>query len=92
MNNQIYNILSDMSESLNISQMKYLQGVLLKRLEEDGEIEENIENQEYMELFLSSKRIEGCSERTISYYRSTIENLLFSVKIPIRKMTTVFSA
>lgn len=88
MNNQIYNILSDMSESLNISQMKYLQGVLLKRLEEDGEIEENIENQEYMELFLSSKRIEGCSERTISYYRSTIENLLFSVKIPTRKMTT----
>lgn len=32
MENQIYNILNDMSKCLNISQMKSLQEVLLKRL------------------------------------------------------------
>lgn len=88
MKNQIYNILNDMSDSLNISQMKRLQEILLKRLEENDEVVENMDNQDYLEIFLAAKRIEGCSERTISYYRSTIENLLVSIKLSIRRMTT----
>lgn len=88
MKNQIYNILNDMSDKLNISQMKYLQEILLKRLDENEEIVENIENQDYLEVFLAAKRIEGCSERTISYYKSTIENLIISVHLPLRSMTT----
>lgn len=88
MKNQIYNILNDMSDKLNVSQMKYLQEILLKRLEENEEIVENIGNQNYLEMFLAAKHIEGCSERTISYYRSTIENLIFTIQLPLRMMTT----
>lgn len=88
MQNQIYNILNDMSESLNITQLKHLQEVLLKRLPETDEPIESSDNQEYLEMFLAAKRIEGCSERTISYYRSTISNMLMSIELPIRKMLT----
>ena len=88
MKNQIYNILNDMSDKLNISQMKYLQEILLKRLDENEEVVENIGNQNYLEIFLAAKHIEGCSERTISYYRSTIENLIITVQLPLRMMTT----
>ena len=88
MKNQIYNILNDMSDKLNISQMKYLQEILLKRLNENEEVVENIGNQNYLEIFLAAKHIEGCSERTISYYRSTIENLIITVQLPLRMMTT----
>lgn len=88
MQNQIYNILNDMSECLNITQMKQLQEVLLKRLLETDEPIETSDNQEYLEMFLAAKRIEGCSERTISYYRSTIYNMLISIDLPIRKMMT----
>ena len=88
MKNQIYNILNDMSDKLNISQMKYLQEILLKRLNENEEVVENIGNQNYLDIFLAAKHIEGCSERTISYYRSTIENLIITVQLPLRMMTT----
>ena len=37
MNNEIYHILNDMAEHLNIAQMKKLQEVLIKRLEETEE-------------------------------------------------------
>ena len=68
--------------------MKRLQEVLLKRMEETEEEVESIENITYMEMFLAAKRIEGCSERTILYYKSSIENLLRCVELPLRKMTT----
>ena len=39
-------------------------------------------------MFLDAKKIEGCSERTIQYYRVTIERMLESVSVPVRKITT----
>ncbi len=39
MDNQIYNILNDMSDYLNVSQMKKLQEILIKRLEGTNEAE-----------------------------------------------------
>lgn len=41
-----------------------------------------------MNMFLTAKQIEGCSSRTIQYYRVTIEHLINSVDVPLRKMTT----
>lgn len=49
---------------------------------------EQISNEEYLKLFLDAKKIEGCSERTIQYYRVTVERLLQTVDTPLRKMTT----
>ena len=39
-------------------------------------------------MFIDAKQIEGCSERTLQYYRVTIEHMLGSIDTPIRKITT----
>lgn len=88
MQNTINAILGEMSDHLPPSQMKKLQEVLLKYLSENKELKEKQDNQEYLLLFLNAKRIEGCSERTITYYRSTIEQLLQIITTPIRRITT----
>lgn len=88
MQNSIYNILNDMTEFLNISQMKHLQETLIKRLEEADEEIETIQNQEYVKMYLSAKQIEGCSPRTINYYQSTLSNMFRIIELPIRRITT----
>ena len=88
MQNQMESILNDMSAYLNITQMKQLQESLVKRLEYEIYKEEKKENNEYLIMFLSAKQVEGCSQRTLSYYESTIEKMLSIIKSPIRKITT----
>lgn len=88
MEEKLVNILNEMSEFLNISQMKKLQEVLLKNFTENKMRTKEISNDEYLRMFLEAKKIEGCSERTIKYYQSTVEHLLSRVKTTIRKITT----
>lgn len=87
MENEIKSILEDMSEVLNIQQMRKLQEVLIKRLEYNTDVEA-LGNLEYLSMFVAAKSIEGCSERTIAYYKSTIENMFQKVHIPVRQITT----
>ena len=88
MDNQIYNIINDMSEVLNVAQMKKLQEVLIERLVTQQARPEESDNDEYLDMFLTAKRIEGCSERTLEYYRSTIKMMLDKIKTPVRQMIT----
>lgn len=88
MDNQIYNIINDMSEILNVAQMKKLQEVLIERLVTQQARPEESDNEEYLDMFLTAKRIEGCSERTLEYYRSTIKMMLDKIKTPVRQMNT----
>ena len=88
MEEKIVKVINEMGEYLNVSQMKKLQEILLKTFSEREISKEDIRNEEYLALFLDSKKIEGCSERTIQYYRTTIEKLFFYIKTPVRKMTT----
>ena len=81
-------ILNEMAEYLNIAQMKKLQEVLLKNLAENAPQKAEISNTAYLQMFLDAKRIEGCSERTLQYYRVTVERLLQTVTTPIRKICT----
>ncbi len=88
MNNEIALILNDMTEYLNPSQIKQLQKVLIKRIHEQPEQGNECSNARYLEMFLMAKRIEGCSERTIAYYKVTAEKMLSNITKPLRKMTT----
>ena len=38
--------------------------------------------------FIAAKRIEGCSEKTLSYYRKTIEAMVSGVGKPVQRITT----
>lgn len=81
-------IVNEMAEYLSIAQMKKLQEVLLKTFSTGQAKKEDAPNAEYLQLFLEAKQIEGCSDRTIQYYRTTIEHLLGVVETPIRRITT----
>ncbi|MBX9229391.1 tyrosine-type recombinase/integrase [Coprococcus catus] len=88
MEEKLVNILNEMDEYLNIAQMKKLQEVLLKNLTENVAAKVEITNADYLQMFLASKQIEGCSERTLQYYRVTVERFFQSISSPIRKITT----
>ena len=88
MEEKLVNILNEMADVLSIAQMKKLQEVLLRNLSEAKAPDESTCNLEYLQLFLDAKKIEGCSERTLQYYRVTIEKLLNRIEVPIRKIST----
>ncbi|MBQ6442101.1 MAG: tyrosine-type recombinase/integrase [Lachnospiraceae bacterium] len=88
MEEKIVVILNEMSEYLSVSQMKKLQEVMIKAFSREEAEKKTIDNEEYLKRFLDAKRIEGCSERTIQYYRVTIEKMLKNITEPVRKITT----
>lgn len=88
MEEKLVEILNQMAEYLSVAQMKKLQEVLLNQLVENVIEVENVENDEYLKIFLNAKKIEGCSERTLRYYKVTVEHLLKKITTPIRKTTT----
>ena len=85
---KLVNILNEMAEYLSISQMKKLQEVLLKNMKEQEESISETSNYDYLKMFIAAKKIEGCSDRTVTYYKSTVEHLLKCIDTPIRKITT----
>lgn len=88
MEDKIVTILNEMSEYLSIAQMKKLQEVIIKTFAENAASKQEIPNEEYLEMFLAAKQIEGCSERTIQYYKVTVEHMLTQISSSVRKITT----
>lgn len=88
MEEKIVLILNEMSEYLSIAQMKKLQEVVLKTFSENEADKQEISNNDFLQMFLDAKRIEGCSERTIQYYRVTVEHLFSKMNQSVRRITT----
>ena len=88
MEEKIVKVLNEMAEYLSVSQMKKLQEVILSTFSENASNKLEIANEEFLKMFLDAKRIEGCSDRTINYYRVTIEHLLCNIDTAVRKVTT----
>lgn len=45
-------------------------------------------NEELLGSFISAKRIEGCSEKTLNYYQNTISAWLVTINMELREVTT----
>ena len=88
MEDTIKYILVDMDEYLTANQSQKLQRVLVSRLTKETRSINGISNDNYLSMFLNAKKIEGCSERTLAYYKTTVEKLLDEIDDPIRKVTT----
>ena len=88
MEEKIVKVLNVMSEYLSIAQMKKLQEVILQTFAENEAEKAEIANDKFLEMFLDAKTIEGCSERTIKYYRETVQHLLSQTETSVRKITT----
>ena len=90
--NLITDVIQEMLPYLNNAQTEKLQEALKKALA-NYQITENTDNimkseQDYVELFLSAKRIEGCSEKSLKYYKSSITAMLDDVSKKARYITT----
>lgn len=87
-------IVLDMLPYLNNAQIMQLQKVLGKALQnvqlsrESDSNEETYSNNRLTDLFLSAKRVEGCSEKSLTYYGKTIYTMLEQVKKPIQEIET----
>ena len=96
MKNEIINtVIGQMSKTLDSIQLKKLRETLACTLSnynitqsEPGADISITENAELLESFLSAKKIEGCSGKTIKYYQATIQNLLNHLQISVRSITT----
>lgn len=88
METKVVAVLNEMAEYLSVAQMKKLQEVMLKAFSAEEAEKKDISNEDYLKMFLDAKKIEGCSDRTIQYYQTTVEKMLISVTTPIRKITT----
>lgn len=93
--NIILAIVADMQRDLDCRQMARLKAVLFKELQDveitekpDSQEHNQEENKELLDNFLSAKKIEGCSEKTLSYYRHTIEKLLLTVDVAVCHVST----
>lgn len=89
MDSALVNILNDMAEFLSIPQMKKLQESLLKHLgKEEKKTPPASANEEYLNMFLNAKKLEGCSDRTIHYYHVTVMHFFAVIQTPVRKICT----
>lgn len=90
--NLITDIVQGMLPYMNNAQSKHLQNVLQMVLSgyevtKSKVIDKEIE-QDFVELFLSAKRIEGCSEKSLKYYKSTIESMLNELQKGVKYIVT----
>lgn len=55
----------------------------------DGGIESKVsEKEDYLKLFLSAKQVEGCSVRSLKYYKVTLQNVFGGISKPIKQIET----
>lgn len=81
-------IVQGMLPFLNNEQLRQLQRVLERTLCEDESMEKCQDNTELMEAFLAAKRVEGCSQKSLKYYRSTINAMLDTVGKQVQEIVT----
>ena len=89
----INDIRTKMSDVLTEWQMKRLHAVLLEsfngiHMEKETDLQNKNESIHYLERYLAAKKLEGCSEKTLLYYKTTIEKMLISVNKNVREITT----
>ena len=60
----------------------------IEMLEQNRKQEIQKNNEEILNKFISSKEIEGCSVRTLKYYKDNITKMLDTVNLPINEITT----
>lgn len=95
-NEIISEITRNMLPYLDNAQMEQLQEVLkhcLWRVElrpnPDCDVEDDkLTNEELLSLFISSKRVEGCSEKTLRYYETSINKMFSTIEIHTTHITT----
>lgn len=87
---QIINeIKHELEAELTPKQLNKLTEVLSRKLLQVPELNaESTDEQDFLKLFISAKRVEGCSDKTLRYYESTIRNMLDELNKSARSIST----
>lgn len=75
-----------MEQLLNAEQLRQLHHVLEDCLNDT--CDDKNKKVDLVQLFLAAKRVEGCSDKTVKYYDSTIRNALSKIDKEITQVTT----
>lgn len=90
--NLIDDVVQAMLPYLNNSQVERLQEVMQHTLFDykilESESKNKISEQNLVELFLSAKRIEGCSEKSLKYYDVTIKAMSMGIGKEVKHIQT----
>ena len=91
----IHSVLQELSKVLDSQQLDFVENTLEHKLLDLDVIEQvtneelvSQENDELLTDFLSAKKIEGCSAKTIKYYKSTINHLFDEIGKTTAEITT----
>ena len=88
----IKDVVQGMLPYLNNAQSEKLQEILIYALAKyeitENQNKENKSEQNFVDLFLSAKRIEGCSEKSLKYYKATIEAMLNKLNKDVKHIVT----
>lgn len=87
----INEIEQEISNLLNDMQKGELHRILVKslgKLKCNQEVVNSEKEIDYLSIFICAKQVEGCSEKSVKYYKSTIENMLKVIRKPINSITT----
>jgi len=90
--NLIKDVLQEMLQYLNNVQSAKLQEVLhntfIRYEVVESKQQENNSKRNYLELFLVAKRIEGCSDKSLKYYKATIERMVNTISKSVNHIDT----
>jgi len=88
-------IQASMASVLNTAQQEQLRRVLAYHLHnvevterQAPDPQETAGNGGLLEVFIAAKRVEGCSEKSLKYYDSTIRQMTNKVNTPVREIIT----
>lgn len=87
MNSKITEIKQAMQAHLDNYQMEQLHRVLF-HVFDDAERPEADDNGNILPCYLAAKKIEGCSEKTLRYYETTVTNALSAIEKTVKHITT----
>lgn len=90
--NLITDIIQGMLPYLNNVQSKRLQEILQSTFTNyeitSSTVEAKEAEQDFVELFLAAKRIEGCSEKSLKYYEATITTMIKTINKNVKYIVT----
>ena len=86
MDQRILEIEQAMLPYLNNLQMEKLHQTLVHVLTDASPSDDD--DRDFLPVYIAAKRVEGCSEKTLHYYESSIATALNSINKPVKQITT----
>ena len=92
----VKNVVNETTDFLDNNQRIKLKEILteiciyykIEKLEQSQKEEMQRNNEDILNRFISSKEIEGCSVKTLNYYKDNISKMFEKINLPICEITT----